>query len=226
MALSNAERQARWRARKQEELATLRQARDAAVAQIEIAPKGSAAAPLRNLARNVTDDDIEQIGDPWERIIELLEVAIVSAEAIDRRSGTVNLYQKRVESATRCMEALWVDIEDVWRAQNGEPEGEPEEDGKDPRVRAAIETHRAAIKRLSPGQKAEFWAALRMVKRTPRQSKAQRWSAAISELLEIQEECASYADSVPDGLRDETREELYRAIADIDLSEIEDAEFP
>jgi hypothetical protein len=81
------------------------------------------------------------------------------------------------------------------------------------------------FKLLNPSQKAEFWDALRMVKRPARQTKAERWEEAVDALHEIQRECEAYADDVPDGLKDEDRQERYRIIAEIDLSELENAEF-
>lgn len=63
-----------------------------------------------------------------------------------------------------------------------------------------------------------------MIKRPPNRTKAERWKEALAELRDIQAECEAYG-AVPDGLRDEDREERYRAIADIDLSERESADF-
>ena len=168
--------------------------------------------------------------DPFEHIVGLIEAAVAAASAIDPHAGgdyekALDLYDKRIDVANRCMEVLLVDIEDAWRAQNGEPAEEPEEDGKDPKVRAAIETHRTAIKRLSPSQKEEFWDALRRVKRKPRRTKVERWHEALDELRDIQAECEAYVGDVPEGLQGEDLVELYRDIANIDLSQIEVAEF-
>jgi hypothetical protein len=59
-----------------------------------------------------------------------------------------------------------------------------------------------------------------------RRSRAQRWRDAVAELVELQEEYRSWLDSLPESLQEGATAEALRAIAEIDLSELESVEPP
>jgi len=54
-----------------------------------------------------------------------------------------------------------------------------------------------------------------------RRSRPQRWDDAVAELLTLQAEYTAWHDALPDGLRDTTTAEALRAIAELDLTELQ-----
>jgi hypothetical protein len=54
-----------------------------------------------------------------------------------------------------------------------------------------------------------------------RRSRPQRWDDVIAELLALQAEYNAWYDALPDGLRDTATAEALRAIAELDLSELQ-----
>jgi hypothetical protein len=64
---------------------------------------------------------------------------------------------------------------------------------------------------------------VRMRYRRPadRRSRPQRWDDAVGELLALQAEYTAWFDALPDGLRDTTTAEALRAIAELDLTELQ-----
>ena len=54
-----------------------------------------------------------------------------------------------------------------------------------------------------------------------RRSRPQRWDDVIAELLALQTEYTAWYDALPDGLRDTATAEALRAIADLDLTELQ-----
>ena len=56
---------------------------------------------------------------------------------------------------------------------------------------------------------------------TDRRSRPQRWDDAVAELLALHAEYTAWHDALPDGLRDTTTAEALRAIAELDLTELQ-----
>jgi hypothetical protein len=54
-----------------------------------------------------------------------------------------------------------------------------------------------------------------------RRSRPQRWDDAVSELLTLQAEYTAWHDALPDGLHDTATAEALRAIAELDLTELQ-----
>jgi len=59
-----------------------------------------------------------------------------------------------------------------------------------------------------------------------RRSRPQRWRDAVAELVTLQEEYAEWLDTMLEQLRESPTAEALRAIADLDLSELESIEPP
>ena len=59
-----------------------------------------------------------------------------------------------------------------------------------------------------------------------RRSRPQRFRDAVAELVTLQEEYAEWLDTIPEQLRGSLTAEALRAIADLDLSELESIEPP
>ena len=58
-------------------------------------------------------------------------------------------------------------------------------------------------------------------RRSLRRSRPQRWDDAVAELLALQAEYTTWFDALPDGLRDTATAEALRAIAELDLTELQ-----
>jgi hypothetical protein len=56
---------------------------------------------------------------------------------------------------------------------------------------------------------------------TDRRSRPQRWDDAVAELLALQAEYVAWYEGLPDGLRDTATAEALRAIAELDLTELQ-----
>ena len=54
-----------------------------------------------------------------------------------------------------------------------------------------------------------------------RRSRPQRWDDAVAELLALQAEFVAWHDALPEGLRDTATAEALRAIAELDLTELQ-----
>jgi hypothetical protein len=54
-----------------------------------------------------------------------------------------------------------------------------------------------------------------------RRSRPQRWDDVVAELLALQAQYTAWFDALPDGLRDTATAEVLRAIADLDLTELQ-----
>ena len=59
-----------------------------------------------------------------------------------------------------------------------------------------------------------------------RRSRPQRWRDAVVELLALQAEYAAWLEALPDSLRDSTTAEALEAIADLDLTALNETEPP
>jgi len=59
-----------------------------------------------------------------------------------------------------------------------------------------------------------------------RRSRPQRWKDAVAELVTLQEEYAQWLDTMPEQLQESLTAEALRAIADLDLSELESIDLP
>ena len=59
-----------------------------------------------------------------------------------------------------------------------------------------------------------------------RRSRPQRWRDAVFELLTLQAEYAAWLDVLPDGLRDSSVAEALEAIADLDLTALDQTKPP
>ncbi len=59
-----------------------------------------------------------------------------------------------------------------------------------------------------------------------RRSRPQRWREAVDELLALQADYAAWLDALPDSLRDSPTAEALEAIADLDLTTLNDVEPP
>ncbi len=59
-----------------------------------------------------------------------------------------------------------------------------------------------------------------------RRSRPQRWRDAVVELLALQAEYAAWLDMLPDSLRDSATAEALEAIADLDLTALDETEPP
>jgi hypothetical protein len=59
-----------------------------------------------------------------------------------------------------------------------------------------------------------------------RRSRIQRWNDAIGAAVELQAEYAGWLDALPDNQQDSTLAEALRAIAELDLSELQAVEPP
>ena len=59
-----------------------------------------------------------------------------------------------------------------------------------------------------------------------RRTRPQRWNAAVAELLALQAEYTTWADALPDALRDTATAGALQAIVDLDLSELAEIEPP
>ena len=66
---------------------------------------------------------------------------------------------------------------------------------------------------------------IRYRSRAERRSRAQRWHAAVAELIALQDDYRTWLDALPQNLEARTAEAL-RAICDLDLSYIESVELP
>jgi hypothetical protein len=54
-----------------------------------------------------------------------------------------------------------------------------------------------------------------------RRSRPQRWDDAVAELFALQAEFVAWLDALPDGFRDTATAEALRAIAELDLTELQ-----
>jgi len=59
-----------------------------------------------------------------------------------------------------------------------------------------------------------------------RRSRPQQWRDAVAELVTLQEEYAQWLDTMPEQLRESPTAEALRAIADLDLSDLESIDPP
>jgi hypothetical protein len=59
-----------------------------------------------------------------------------------------------------------------------------------------------------------------------RRGRVQRWRDAVSELIDIQSDCAEWLGALPESLRETTTAETLRAIVDLDLDELAAIEPP
>lgn len=59
-----------------------------------------------------------------------------------------------------------------------------------------------------------------------RRSRPQRWRDAVIELLALQAEYAAWLEALPDSLRDSATAEALEAIADLDLTALDETEPP
>jgi hypothetical protein len=59
-----------------------------------------------------------------------------------------------------------------------------------------------------------------------RQTRPQRWRAAVAELVSLQAEYAAWLDALPDALRDSATGDALQAIIDLDLDELAAIEPP
>ena len=59
-----------------------------------------------------------------------------------------------------------------------------------------------------------------------RRSRIQRWRDAAGELLDIQADCATWLDALPEALRQTTTAEALQALVDLDLGELAAIEPP
>jgi hypothetical protein len=59
-----------------------------------------------------------------------------------------------------------------------------------------------------------------------RRTRPQRWHDAVAELLALQADYTSWADTLPDALRDTATGEALQAIVDLDLSDLADLQPP
>jgi hypothetical protein len=55
-----------------------------------------------------------------------------------------------------------------------------------------------------------------------RRSRPQRWDDVVAELLALQAEFVAWYDALPEGLRDTATAEALRAIAELDLTELQE----
>ena len=62
---------------------------------------------------------------------------------------------------------------------------------------------------------------LRYRRPADRRSRPQRWDDAVAELLALQAEYTAWFDALPDGLHDTATAEALRAIAELDLTELQ-----
>ena len=69
-------------------------------------------------------------------------------------------------------------------------------------------------------------AVVRTRRPIDRRSRIQRWNDAIADLLELQSEYAAWLDAVADHQQDSTTADALRAIAELDLSELQAIEPP
>ncbi len=67
---------------------------------------------------------------------------------------------------------------------------------------------------------------IRYRKPADRRSRPQRWHDAVAELLALQADYATWADALPEALRDNATAEALQAIVELDLSELADIEPP
>jgi hypothetical protein len=67
---------------------------------------------------------------------------------------------------------------------------------------------------------------VRFRKPVDRRSRPRRWEDAVDELLRLQSETGDWLDALPQNLADSELAEKLQAICDLDLSELEDVEFP
>ena len=63
---------------------------------------------------------------------------------------------------------------------------------------------------------------LRYRRPTDRRSRAQRWRAAVAELLSLQDEYAAWYEALPDSLHDTATAEALQAIVELDLESLAD----
>ena len=61
---------------------------------------------------------------------------------------------------------------------------------------------------------------------TDRRSRPQRWHDAVRELLTLQADYTTWAEALPEALRDTVTAEALQAIVDLDLTELADIESP
>ncbi len=59
-----------------------------------------------------------------------------------------------------------------------------------------------------------------------RRTRPQRWRDAVAELLALQADYATWADALPDALRETATAEALQAIVDLDLTDLADIEPP
>ena len=190
MALSNAERQARWRARQQEELAALRHATAAAM-PAQPAPGGDDE-PLRNLSRGVTDDGelalllLEQFGEA--RMLELAPRFFQQPFDTQRGAGP-NPIGKLVAALGKFTSTP--DIDDI-----------PE------RARRALA--RSCLRALN----------LDIGALQPRESRFDCWERLVSELTDLQEGMQESLDNMPENFQQGEQAQRLEEYISIDLSQL------
>lgn len=136
---------------------------------------------------------------------------------------TKNYRERKLFIAGGVLELFDLTAQELWEDAEGERTDTEEGDGEDAKVKATLEAHRAALKKLNPNQKTEFWAALRMTKiRTPGK-RHEQWNDHVAALQELQ---GSYQDSY-DNMEehenfdsDGTKRELYEQYTDADLDSL------
>jgi hypothetical protein len=122
------------------------------------------------------------------------------------------------------------------------PESKPEpappafdEAAMDRQITEVLRAFQACPKDKRPEFARQYYAALDVVlgrneyEETPpadRRSRADRWQNAVAELRELQEEYQSWLDNLPENLQASALAEKLEAITGIDLSELENADFP
>ena len=80
--------------------------------------------------------------------------------------------------------------------------------------------HRERLKAGQPPARVRYRAP------KDRRSKAQRWSDAVQELVDLQAEYQAWLDSLPENLRSSAVAEQLEAICDLDLDSLQDVEPP
>ena len=89
------------------------------------------------------------------------------------------------------------------------------------RYRAARAVGKPVIRTRRPAERADRSMQHRSASRPDHRSRARRWDDTVAELMTLQNEYATWLESLPDNLQDTTTAEVLRTICELDLSELQ-----
>ena len=98
--------------------------------------------------------------------------------------------------------------------------------GRQPEGEHALSNVERQARHRARRQATDTVPAIRFRRPTNRRSRPQRWHDAVAELLALQADYATWADALPDGLRDTATADALQAIIELDLNKLTTIEPP